>query len=148
MLQVQKRLQRLLEGEIMNNYENQKKAIDLILQKNCAIAVDKDTKEVVNCRELNCENCLFSYRYNEHHYCNVNRIKWLLSEYVEPEVDWSKIPIDTPVLASEDGVNWHRRYFAGVIDGKPLVYSNGGTSWSIGKDGEIGFRYIKLAEVE
>ena len=118
----------------MNNYESQQKAIDLILQSNSNIAVDKDTKEVAKCRELNCENCLFSYRYNEHHYCNVNRIKWLVAEYAEPKVNWNEIPIDTPVLVSLDNENWSRRYFAGVNENDVAI--------------DTYFRRIKLAEVE
>ena len=132
----------------MNNYENQKKAIDLILQENCAIAVDKDTKEVMTCRELNCENCLFSYRYNEHHYCNVNRIKWLVAEYAEPKVDWSKVPVDTPVLVSNDGEHWNRRYFSRVVNNIPHVWMFGRTSWTANGKEEVPSDYVKLAEVE
>ena len=137
----------------MNNYENQKKAIDLILQKNDShIAVNRNTNKVLRCCELRCEECLLSRYNNNPHYCNVNRIKWLVSEYVEPEVDWSKVPVDTPVLISLDNKNWVRRYFAGVNeeDGNPRVFINGATRWS--NEGDITvdtyFRYIKLAEME
>ena len=128
----------------MTNYEKYEETIDLILQQGRMIAFNKDTKEIMDCQELNCENCLFSYRYNDYHYCNMNRIKWLVSEYKE-EVDWTKVPIDTPVLVSDDGVNWERRYFVR----KPAeamfgVYSNGATSWSA--DGYVAwYRYAKLA---
>lgn len=48
-----------------------------------------------------------------------NRKEWLNSEYVEPEVDWSKVPIDTPILVrvSEDE-EWDKRYFAGFNEKK------------------------------
>lgn len=129
----------------MTNYEKYEETIDLILQQGRMIAFNKDTKEIMDCQELNCENCLFSYRYNEYHYCNTNRIKWLVAEHTEPKIDWSKVPVDTPVLVSDDGVNWERRYFVR----KPAeamfgVYSNGATSWSA--DGYVvWYRYAKLA---
>ena len=72
---------------------------------------------------------------------------WLNAEYQEPSVDWSKVPIDTPVLASDDGEKWHKRYYAGVgDDGDPKVYSFGQTSWS-GTDGaRISYEFMRLAE--
>ena len=128
----------------MTNYEKYEETIDLILQQGRMIAFNKDTKEIMDCQELNCENCLFSYRYNDYHYCNMNRIKWLVSEYKE-EVDWTKVPIDTPVLVSDDGVNWERRYFVRrTAEAMFGVYSNGATSWST--DGYVTwYRYAKLA---
>lgn len=131
----------------MTNYEKYKEIIDLILQQGRMIAFDKDTKEIMDCQELNCENCLFSYRYNDYHYCNMNRIKWLVSEYKE-EVDWTKVPIDTPVLVSNDGKKWSRRHFSRVVNGIPYTWMYGGTSWTTHHDNEITYRYIKLAEVE
>lgn len=135
----------------MNNYENQKTDIDLILQSGDNIGVHKDTKKVTTCPKLDCERCLLSYRYNESHYCAVNRIKWLVSEYEEPEVDWTKVPIDTPVLAAMDKAKWYNFYFAGTDDrGNTYVYSYGRTSWSskTAYDGDtVKVPYIKLAEV-
>ena len=133
----------------MTNYEKYEETIDLILQQGRMIAFNKDTKEIMDCQELNCENCLFSYRYNDYHYCNMNRIKWLVSEYKE-EVDWTKVPIDTPVLVSDDGVNWERRYFAKVTNtGAICVFSDGATSWSADTTNPIRrYKYAKLAEVK
>jgi len=132
----------------MINYEKHRESLDLILEQGGAIAFNKDTKEIVDCQHLRCEDCLFSYRYNKVHYCNVNRIKWLVSEYKEPEVDWSKIPIDTPVLVSDDGVNWRRRYFVRRSEtGLFCVYSNGTTSWSA-DNCESRYKYAKLWEMK
>ena len=78
-------------------------------------------------------------------------MRWLVSEYKEPEIDWRNIPIDIPVLVSNDESFWYNRYFAGVDDkGKPFVFPDGRTSWSnetLGREFEH-FNYIKLAEVE
>lgn len=52
-----------------------------------------------------------------------------MTKYKESEVEWNKAPIDTPVLVSNNGEKWYRRYFAGVNDeGKPLVFPDGRTS--------------------
>lgn len=131
----------------MNNYENQKTDIDLILQSGDDIGVHKDTKKVTTCPKLDCERCLLSYRYNESHYCALNRIKWLLAEYKEPEVDWSTVPIDTPVLVSNDGEEWERRYFSRVSRyGTVFVFVRGTTSWS-SNGHEAWYSHAKLAEV-
>lgn len=79
--------------------------------------------------------------------------KWLDSEYVEPEkeeVDWSKVPIDTKVLVSDDNGNWVRSYFAGYDRKNKVIYifPLGATSWTNEDMGRIGWRYAKLAEDE
>ena len=136
----------------MTNYEKYKDKIDAIFDANTYIAIDKNTNKITHCHTQRCSDCLFSERYNQGIFCNVTVAKWLLSKYVEPEVDWSKVPVDTPVLISLDNKNWVRRYFAGVNeeDGNPRVFINGATRWS--NEGDITvdtyFRYIKLAEVE
>lgn len=73
-------------------------------------------------------------------------IDWLNAEYQEPPVDWSKVPIDTPVLASCDGERWYRRYFAGVRGGKPETYDVGATSWSVDGKRTCVWKFVKLAE--
>lgn len=74
-----------------------------------------------------------------------------MTKYKESEVDWNKVPIDTPVLVSNNGETWYRRYFAGVNDeGKPFVFPDGRTSWSNARCScmRISYKYIELAEVE
>ena len=133
----------------MTNYEKYKDKIDAIFDAKSRIALNKMTGMPDDCRNFsNCVGCSFSFRYSNDADCGVTAAKWLLSEYTEPKVDWSKVPIDTPVLVSDDGVNWERRYFVR----KPAkamfcVYSNGATSWST--DSCVAwYRYAKLWEVE
>lgn len=101
---------------------------------------------------MNCFKCLFHDERDSCH-CGLRSMKWLVSEYKEPEVDWSSVPIDTPVLISGDGKEWYRRYFSGVDEnGQPTVFICGGTLWS-SKDYDENERtwnvkHIKLAEVE
>lgn len=133
----------------MTNYEKYKEIIDLTFEHRENIALNKDTKEVVSCWKLTCDNCLFSGCRNAPYPCDLNRIRWLVSEYKEPEIDWSKVPIDTAVLISVDNKNWFNRYFAGVNEkGQPTVFCYGATQWSNGYKEPCHFKYIKLAEVE
>ena len=66
----------------------------------------------------------------------------------EPEVDWTKVPVDTPILV-RNGTDptWHRRYFAKYEDGMVYTWAEGKTSWS--SNGRIvRWDYAKLAEVD
>ena len=72
---------------------------------------------------------------------------WLDEECIELETDWSKVAVDTPMLGSDDGVNWYREHFAGYRNGKVYSFYDGGTSWTSEGD-EVEWEYAKLAEVE
>lgn len=131
----------------MINYERYKDEIDEIFDTNDGtIAINKNTNEITNCSDFECSKCLFSARYNNTISCPITMAKWLVSEY---KVDWSKVPVDTPVLISVDNKNWFNRYFAGVNEkGQPTVFCYGATQWSNGYEEPCHFKYIKLAEVE
>ena len=82
--------------------------------------------------------------------CNTLTTLWLLEDYEEPkepEVDWSKVPVDTPILVKdhEDG-EWLKRYFAKYEDGYIYAWGNGCTSWNA--DNMYTWNYTKLAESE
>lgn len=134
----------------MTNYEKQKTEIDATIERGICIAVNKSTKKVVLCPEIACAECLFFKSGSAG--CGVRMMEWLVAEYEEPEIDWGKTPVDTPVLASMDGEKWYNFYFAGTDDrGNTYVYSYGRTSWSskTAYDGDtVKVSYIKLAEVE
>lgn len=62
--------------------------------------------------------------------------------------DWSKVPVDTPVLISNDKEIWFKRYFARYEDGKVYCWLNGKTSWTAECEFSTGHcEYAKLAEV-
>ena len=47
-------------------------------------------------------------------------------------VDWSKVPIDTPILVRDlENEKWTKRHFAKYEGGKVYAFRNGGTSWSV-----------------
>ena len=82
--------------------------------------------------------------------CYMLQTIWLLEEYEEPEepeVDWSKVEVDTPILVrvSED-VKWIKRYFAKYENGLVYAWNGGGTSWTVYN--MSAWKYAKLAESE
>lgn len=131
----------------MTNYEKYKKEVDIIFDKNSLVAVDRNTNKLSTCHDSTCEDCLFFRKYNNGTHCTLSCVKWLVAEYVEPEVDWSKVPVDTPVLVSNDGKEWSRRHFSRVVDGIPHTWTYGSTSWTA-YNNETTYHYIKLAEEE
>ena len=81
---------------------------------------------------------------------NEARHEWLNSEYVEPEVDWSKVPVDTPILVRDsENEDWHKRYFNKYSNGTVYAWSDGTTSWSAcDEDDFCKWKYAKLAEIK
>lgn len=91
-------------------------------------AVDKNTNEVKSCAKTLCAKCLFYGSGN----CEKAKSEWVDQPVLDPEkdIDWERVPIDTPVIVWNSDSNQNNRYFAG-IDGEYFsAYSNGGTSWS------------------
>lgn len=125
----------------MTNYEKNKELLDMYGVANVSWGADKDGK-VFECYGNRCGDCIF----DTHDICPQKRLQWLQQEYKEePEVDWSKVPIDTPILVRDnEGSRWTKRNFAGYFFGKVFAFNNGRTS----KDYSslICWGYAKLAE--
>lgn len=111
--------------------------------------VNKDTGEPMPCHKLTrIENggeykCMFGDYVIQT--CYLGKQKWLNEVCVERTVDWTKIPVDTPVkVKTPQGLV--NAYFAGMRYGRPTVFSEGRTSrtyknknmtsfdWAIGVD--------------
>lgn len=124
----------------MTNREKFRDELDNMLSVFLAVANGKP----VPCDDTDCRECDFKGN------CMGREeavLDWLNAEYQEPPVDWSKVPIDTPVLTSLDGESWSRQYFAGIgDDGKPETFYGGTTSWSNCIIEHCGHNYVKLAE--
>ena len=71
-----------------------------------------------------------------------------LEEKKEEVVDWSKVAVDTPILVSNNGNYWYRRYFAKYENGMVYAFNGGKTSWSNRWDEPSEWKYAKLAESE
>ena len=129
---------------------NREKFAEQILDIACsgdAIAVNKVTSEPIACHGTACEDCLFyvlgkGYDRNE-------MKKWANSEYVEPPVDWTKVPVDTPILVrGHENREWTRRHFAKIKNGTVFAWHGGATSWSKDDEEAVSWKYAKLAESE
>ena len=79
--------------------------------------------------------------------CGRRQMLWFVEEYEEPEVDWNKVEVDTPILVkySEKGM-WIRRKFAKFEDG--IVYAWHGKETGHFKSYMTPWNYAKLAESE
>ena len=79
--------------------------------------------------------------------CQMLCMIWLSEDYEEPETDWSKVEVDTPILVrqTKDG-EWLRRHFAKYEGGIVYTWKDSHTSWT--EDCMTGWDYGKLAETE
>lgn len=96
-----------------------------------------------SCNNVNCK------------WCKVLLDIWLdeeCEEYIEPpepEVDWSKVPVDTLVrVRDHESKDWHLRYFKGIDDSSSyrfMVWSAGATS--VTAEGScMNWKYCELVE--
>ena len=133
----------------MKNRDKFAKKIMDIACSGHSIAFDKEANKLTACNIINCSECAFCSSSTTN--C-LDKIKeWCESEYVEPEVDWSKVPVDTPILVRNDESDrWYNRHFAYFEDGKVFAYDFGATSWSADKSHICTStrRYAKLANEE
>lgn len=104
--------------------------------------------EVNSCGKVPCDECIFRKNKVTDISCGEKIKEWSEQEYVEPPVDWSKVPVDTKILVrgSEDG-RWKRRHFARYESNIVFAWNRGCTSYSVdGYDDAAGWKYAKLAE--
>lgn len=127
---------------------NREKFAEQILDIACSsnkIAVDKKTMKPVSCRDIQCEYCYF--RVKSSIGCDDTRKEWCESEYKEPPINWSKIPVDTPILVRDSkNDEWLHRHFAKFEDNVVYAWDDGRTSWSSLSDEVVDWEYAKLAE--
>lgn len=95
-----------------------------------------------DCSATDCGECDLSQ--GDSH-CSGELVEWCNSKYIEPPVDWSKVPIDTPILVRDlENGRWRKRHFAKYEGGKVYAFERGRTSWS---QDEVfySWEYAKLA---
>ena len=78
-----------------------------------------------------------------------NFTKWLEEEY-EQTVDWSIVPVDTPILVKDERSSdeWFERHFAYYHDEKVYAWKNGRTSYTSQQDPPSVWKYAKLYKQE
>jgi hypothetical protein len=131
----------------MTNREKYAERILDIATTGHSIAVDKKGK-ICKCRELKCEECIFSRAESDESDCYEKTKEWSEQEYVEPPVDWSKVPVDTKILVRDsENETWKKRHFAKFENGKIFAWANGVTSFSSeSSDSITWWMKVKLAE--
>lgn len=127
----------------MTNYEKNKTQLDMYAVADISWGMDKDGKIFV-CDS--CTDCIFRKNILAEVSCNRKKLQWLQQEYKEPEVDWSKVPIDTPILVRVGEKEWQERHFAGYMFGKVGVFNSGSTSENF--NSILFWDLAKLAEQE
>lgn len=82
--------------------------------------------------------------------CRMLQNIWLREEYEEPEVDWSQVKVDTPILVKfKEDKEWVKRHFAKYENGGVYAWKDSHTSWtSLHNDDVTFWNYAKLAESE
>ena len=125
----------------MTNYEKYKDEIIKISKDSANDCLDFVVPNVLEPLNLDCSVACNT--------CHRLFSVWLLSEYKEPKLDWSKIPVDTKIYVkgTRDG-KWDKGYFAKYEDGHVYAWEAGGTSWSCDNTEMTRWLYAKLAEDE
>lgn len=119
----------------MKNYEKYAKEIKEYNGINiCSEFIKPHILEADNCNGIDCQRCAML------------QMLWLLEDYKEPEVDWSKVEVDTPILVRDyESQEWEARHFAKYEDGVIYSWDGGSTSWT-SKGNVTEWKYAKLAE--
>ena len=104
-----------------------------------SFGVDEENKPF-QCPASCSEQCRFSHNGIA---CKTLAKQWLDEEY---KTDWSKVPVDTPILVKCNASSeWSRRYFAKYEDGKVFAWCGGATSWSTENSGFANdWKYAEL----
>lgn len=127
----------------MLNKEAYADELEEMLVNDYTFAVDKCTNIPKSCHLTACRKCIF----DDERTCSEVRKKWLNSEYVEPQIDWSKVPIDAKILVRDtENDPWTNRYFAEYSNGIVYAWTDGKASWSARNNDVCCWRYAKLAE--
>ena len=111
---------------MLNKEKYAKEILDIVCQDGTIPAVVNNVP--IKCTDVSdCHDCKLYYNDD----CINAFIKWVNSEYKEREIDWNKVPVDTPIYVWDDG-STYKRYFAGYdkINNMIIAFDNGGTSWS------------------
>ena len=113
---------------MLNKEKYAKEILDIVCQDGVNPAVIDNIP--VNCLGTECHRCQF---YDT--YCVGAFVKWANSEYKEREIDWNKVPVDTPIYVWNNNDNrTYKRHFARYdkINNMIIAFDDGGTSWSSG----------------
>lgn len=125
---------------------NKEKYADKIIDIAARSRLSLKNGRPVMCCDTPCAECDFHFSSD----CETEAVCWLNDEYAEPPVDWTKVPVDTPILVRDSREEeWRKRYFAKYEDNTVYAWSWGATSWSTYRSSDIAnWKMAKLAESE
>ena len=107
---------------------NKEKYAKEIIDISCdGYGIAKQNGHLQPCRYTACSKCDFNTTLG----CPEEMRKWANSEYKEREIDWNKVPIDTPIYVCDNG-DTYKRYFAGYDKKHNMIiaFDYGRTSWN------------------
>lgn len=128
---------------MLNKEKYAKEILDIVCKTGDFPAVVKNRP--AECNNTKCKDCNFG---GGDYGCIKKFLEWANSEYKEREIDWRKVPVDTPVYV-RSSFSWNKRHFYKFDSDNELYYcySDGKTSWS--DEGNVEVRpweQCKLAE--
>lgn len=127
---------------MLNKEKYAKEIIDIA----CSVhSFGKHHGDLCACSSIDCFYCDFNTEVN----CKEKISEWANSEYKEPEIDWTKVPVNTPVyVRNNSSNNWNKMHFCRFDPNNNLYYCyfNGNTSWSNEEISLCGWKQCKLAE--
>lgn len=125
---------------LMENYQKELAEIALNLDK---LAIVDGVPKI--CSEVQCTDCMFNM-FTAGALCE-NRIQeWLDKEHITYEVDWTKVPVDTPVFVDKLSKIGFRRHFAKYENGRIYVFGGGRTSYTTVLSDVEDYSVVRLAE--
>ena len=115
--------------KVLNKEKYAKEIVELATNGIGSIAIVND--KPCCCGEgTSCSRCDLMYGD-----CDELLKQWANSEYKEREIDWSKVPVDTPIYVWDNNDNrTYKRHFAGYnqVNNMIFAFDNRGTYWSSG----------------
>ena len=99
--------------------------------------------------------CIYCDFYGGKTICDIAIKDWSNSEYKETEIDWSKVPVDTPIVVRDrDWTSNEKllRHFAKFKNNKIYAWTDGRTSYTIKEFGDdyddamASWDYAEIAE--
>lgn len=83
------------------------------------------------------------------YYDTINSFNLHISELAEmnfeEDIDWSKVPVDTKIIISNDNKDWNRRHFAKYENGRVYAWIWGKTSFTANSNEDVAdWEYAKL----
>ena len=112
---------------MLNKEKYAKEILDIVCSGN---DIGKRNGHLCPCANVKCTDCEFNKCDAS---CNEEFTKWANSEYKEPEIDWSKVPVDTPILITYSCYTL-KRHFAKYYNKTIYSYPDGTTSWSFNQN--------------